>query len=205
MGALDVCPFIPIAGVSEEECVQVSKNFGARLGQEVSSSVVDFSLAKDIVFPSICWLSFTAVSASLSLRGGVHSKLQVVNLFLHLLMYECVPLSFKEKTSYLKEWHFSGKQCPRSEPESTRVWKRRLTSAKLTTKNYIPFPFCLYWTILIWPSLPAPLDHNLRSVERGKMGTRLWSSHFCSNLGRHCHRGKEWHIFLHFLILRTNV
>ena len=39
MGALDVCPFIPIAGVSEEECVQVSKNFGARLGEEVSSSV----------------------------------------------------------------------------------------------------------------------------------------------------------------------
>ena len=54
MGALDVCPFIPIAGVSEEECVQVSKNFGARLGEEVSSSVVDFSLAKDFVFPSIC-------------------------------------------------------------------------------------------------------------------------------------------------------
>ena len=42
MGALDVCPFIPIAGVSEEECVQVSKNFGARLGEEVSSSVCRF-------------------------------------------------------------------------------------------------------------------------------------------------------------------
>ena len=112
MGALDVCPFIPIAGVSEEECVQVSKNFGARLGEEVSSSVVDFSLAKDIVFPSICWLSFTAVSASLSLRGGVHSKLQVLNLFLHLLMYECVPLSFKEKSHIWKSGIFQENNAP---------------------------------------------------------------------------------------------
>ena len=37
MGALDVCPFIPISGVTEEECVQVSKNFGARLGEEVQN------------------------------------------------------------------------------------------------------------------------------------------------------------------------
>ena len=37
MGALDVCPFIPISGVTEEECVQVSKNFGARLGEEVKN------------------------------------------------------------------------------------------------------------------------------------------------------------------------
>ena len=37
MGALDVCPFIPISGVTEEECVQVSKNFGARLGKEVQN------------------------------------------------------------------------------------------------------------------------------------------------------------------------
>ena len=37
MGALDVCPFIPISGVTEEECVQVSKNFGERLGKEVKN------------------------------------------------------------------------------------------------------------------------------------------------------------------------
>ena len=76
MGALDVCPFIPIAGVSEEECVQVSKNFGARLGEEVSSSVCPLFFGQR--YRLSIWLSFTAVSASLSLRGGVHSKLQVM-------------------------------------------------------------------------------------------------------------------------------
>ena len=44
MGALDVCPFIPISGVTEEECVQVSKNFGARLGEEVQNIYLLISL-----------------------------------------------------------------------------------------------------------------------------------------------------------------
>ena len=35
LGALDVCPFIPVQDVTVEECVQVSKNFGARLAEEL--------------------------------------------------------------------------------------------------------------------------------------------------------------------------
>ena len=36
MGATDVCPFIPINGVSEEECVELSKQVGKRVGEELS-------------------------------------------------------------------------------------------------------------------------------------------------------------------------
>ena len=62
MGALDVCPFIPISGVSEEECVQVSKNFGARLGEEVSSSVCFFLWPKISSFhPYVDYLSQLSV------------------------------------------------------------------------------------------------------------------------------------------------
>ncbi|MCG8688364.1 MAG: glutamate formimidoyltransferase, partial [Desulfobacterales bacterium] len=35
MGAMDVCPFIPVANVTMEECVQVSKNFGKRAAEEL--------------------------------------------------------------------------------------------------------------------------------------------------------------------------
>ena len=31
MGALDVCPFIPVQDVTVDECVEISKMFGARL------------------------------------------------------------------------------------------------------------------------------------------------------------------------------
>ncbi|NDY73741.1 glutamate formimidoyltransferase [Desulfobacter hydrogenophilus] len=34
MGALDVCPFIPVAGVTMDECVEISKRFGKRLADE---------------------------------------------------------------------------------------------------------------------------------------------------------------------------
>lgn len=34
MGALDVCPFIPVTGVTMDECVQISKLFGKRLADE---------------------------------------------------------------------------------------------------------------------------------------------------------------------------
>jgi glutamate formiminotransferase/formiminotetrahydrofolate cyclodeaminase len=34
MGALDVCPFIPVAGVTMDECVEISKLFGERLADE---------------------------------------------------------------------------------------------------------------------------------------------------------------------------
>ena len=36
MGATDVCPFIPINGVSEEECVEISKQVGKRVGEELN-------------------------------------------------------------------------------------------------------------------------------------------------------------------------
>ena len=35
MGATDVCPFIPISGVSDEECIELSKDVGKRVGNEL--------------------------------------------------------------------------------------------------------------------------------------------------------------------------
>lgn len=34
IGALDVCPFVPVSGVSMDECVQLSKSFGEELAEE---------------------------------------------------------------------------------------------------------------------------------------------------------------------------
>ena len=39
MGAMDVCPFIPVANVTMEECVAVSKTFGRRVADEVGIPV----------------------------------------------------------------------------------------------------------------------------------------------------------------------
>lgn len=36
MGALDVCPFIPVRGVSMDECVLCAKVFGQRLAEELN-------------------------------------------------------------------------------------------------------------------------------------------------------------------------
>lgn len=35
MGALDVCPFIPVQGVTMEDCVQCVKMFGERAAMEL--------------------------------------------------------------------------------------------------------------------------------------------------------------------------
>lgn len=35
MGAMDVCPFVPVANVTMEECVEISKKFGSRAGKEL--------------------------------------------------------------------------------------------------------------------------------------------------------------------------
>lgn len=35
MGAMDVCPFVPVANVSMEECVEISKKFAARAAEEL--------------------------------------------------------------------------------------------------------------------------------------------------------------------------
>ena len=39
MGALDVCPFIPIRGVTVEECVEVSRRFAALLASALDVPV----------------------------------------------------------------------------------------------------------------------------------------------------------------------
>ncbi|XP_072179577.1 formimidoyltransferase-cyclodeaminase-like [Diadema setosum] len=39
MGALDVCPFIPISGVTMEDCNQCAEEFGRRLGEELQVPV----------------------------------------------------------------------------------------------------------------------------------------------------------------------
>ncbi|MFC1493552.1 glutamate formimidoyltransferase, partial [candidate division KSB1 bacterium] len=39
MGATDVCPFIPVNGVSEDECIQISKDVAKRVGEELKIPV----------------------------------------------------------------------------------------------------------------------------------------------------------------------
>jgi glutamate formiminotransferase / formiminotetrahydrofolate cyclodeaminase len=39
MGALDVCPFVPVANVTIEECVECAKKFGERVGKELGVPV----------------------------------------------------------------------------------------------------------------------------------------------------------------------
>jgi len=47
MGALDVCPFIPIQDVTVAECVEISKKFGARLAKEVGVPVFLYGAASE--------------------------------------------------------------------------------------------------------------------------------------------------------------
>jgi len=47
MGALDVCPFIPIRNVTVDECVEVSKKFGLRLAEEVGVPVFLYGAASN--------------------------------------------------------------------------------------------------------------------------------------------------------------
>jgi glutamate formiminotransferase/formiminotetrahydrofolate cyclodeaminase len=39
MGATDVCPFVPVSGVSMEDCVELAKRLGERVGQELGIPV----------------------------------------------------------------------------------------------------------------------------------------------------------------------
>jgi glutamate formiminotransferase/formiminotetrahydrofolate cyclodeaminase len=45
MGALDVCPFVPVKGVSLAECAALSKGFGARVGSELGLPVYLYEAA----------------------------------------------------------------------------------------------------------------------------------------------------------------
>jgi len=48
MGALDVCPFIPVSNVTMEECVELSKQFGKRLADEIGVPVYLYEYASEI-------------------------------------------------------------------------------------------------------------------------------------------------------------
>jgi len=39
IGALDVCPFVPVSGVSMEECIEISRDFGKKLAEELNVPV----------------------------------------------------------------------------------------------------------------------------------------------------------------------
>ncbi|MBI4725783.1 glutamate formimidoyltransferase [candidate division TA06 bacterium] len=45
MGAMDVCPFVPVSGVTMEECVQIAKDLGRRLGEELDIPVYLYEFA----------------------------------------------------------------------------------------------------------------------------------------------------------------
>eukprot|EP01105_Mastigella_eilhardi_P013059 TRINITY_DN2971_c0_g1_i2.p1 TRINITY_DN2971_c0_g1~~TRINITY_DN2971_c0_g1_i2.p1 ORF type:complete len:471 (-),score=166.53 TRINITY_DN2971_c0_g1_i2:55-1467(-) len=47
MGAMDVCPFVPVANVSMEECVECAKQFGERAGKEIGIPVYLYEAASD--------------------------------------------------------------------------------------------------------------------------------------------------------------
>jgi glutamate formiminotransferase/formiminotetrahydrofolate cyclodeaminase len=45
MGALDVCPFVPVTGVTLEECAELSRRFGARVGEALGVPVYLYEAA----------------------------------------------------------------------------------------------------------------------------------------------------------------
>ena len=45
MGAVDVCPFVPVAGVSMEDCVELANRLGKRIGEELSLPVFLYEFA----------------------------------------------------------------------------------------------------------------------------------------------------------------
>ncbi len=45
IGATDVCPFVPIQGVSMQDCIDLSKRLGARVGRELDIPVYLYELA----------------------------------------------------------------------------------------------------------------------------------------------------------------
>jgi glutamate formiminotransferase/formiminotetrahydrofolate cyclodeaminase len=45
MGAVDVCPFVPVSGVSMDECVELARRLGARVGEELALPVYLYEFA----------------------------------------------------------------------------------------------------------------------------------------------------------------
>ncbi|MCP3900095.1 MAG: glutamate formimidoyltransferase, partial [Desulfobacteraceae bacterium] len=50
MGAMDVCPFIPVANVTMEECIEVSKEFGKRAAKEIGIPIYLYEESSDTVY-----------------------------------------------------------------------------------------------------------------------------------------------------------
>lgn len=48
IGALDVCPFVPISSVTMEECVECAKEFGRRLAEELNVPVYLYEFAQSL-------------------------------------------------------------------------------------------------------------------------------------------------------------
>ncbi len=48
MGALDVCPFVPVANVTMEECVECAKKFGKRAGDELGIPIYLYEEASNV-------------------------------------------------------------------------------------------------------------------------------------------------------------
>jgi glutamate formiminotransferase/formiminotetrahydrofolate cyclodeaminase len=47
LGALDVCPFVPVSGVTLDECVECAKDFGRRAAEELGIPVYLYEAASD--------------------------------------------------------------------------------------------------------------------------------------------------------------
>lgn len=45
MGATDVCPFVPIANITMEECAELARTLGKRVGEELGISVYLYEAA----------------------------------------------------------------------------------------------------------------------------------------------------------------
>ena len=45
MGALDVCPFVPVSGVTMDDCIGCAREFGERLARELGVSVFLYEAA----------------------------------------------------------------------------------------------------------------------------------------------------------------
>ena len=50
IGAMDVCPFIPIKNISMEECIELSKRFGKLLSQELDVPVYLYGESQALVY-----------------------------------------------------------------------------------------------------------------------------------------------------------
>lgn len=47
MGALDVCPFIPVQGVDVKDCIACAKDFGRRLAEELGVPAFLYGMAAE--------------------------------------------------------------------------------------------------------------------------------------------------------------